>query len=186
MSDTITFLGTADGRANARRNHASLLARIAGKTILLDTGQPCSQTLKRLGVGFNELDGILITHTHTDHVGGLAMLIQAMWLDGRRRTLPIWLPRQGIRPFAAGSMPVTCSHRVSASSFAGWRSHNQSVSVVFASGRFATLTWPPLAQSSANVTQGSQTTPSRCSSKTGLKSCLDKLVSLLFIAFSVY
>ncbi len=101
MPDTITFLGTADGLANANRNHAAILAHFGGNTILLDTGQPCSQTLKRLGVGFDELDAIIITHAHTDHIGGLAMLIQSMWLEGRRRTLPIWLPKQIIRPLLA-------------------------------------------------------------------------------------
>lgn len=101
MPDTITFLGTADGLANADRSHAAILARLAGKTILLDAGQPCSQTLKRLGVGFDELDAIIITHVHTDHIGGLAMLLQSMWLEGRRRALPIWLPKQTIRPLLA-------------------------------------------------------------------------------------
>ncbi len=101
MADTITFLGTADGLANAGRNHAALLVRLAGKTILLDAGQPCSQTLKRLGVGFDELDGIVVTHTHSDHIGGLPMLLQSMWLEGRRRALPVWLPSQAIRPLRA-------------------------------------------------------------------------------------
>jgi ribonuclease Z len=101
MSDSITFLGTADGLANASRNHASLLARLAGRTILLDAGQPCSQTLKRIGAGFGQLDAIIITHVHSDHIGGLPMLLQSMWLDGRRRELPIWLPREVIAPLRA-------------------------------------------------------------------------------------
>lgn len=96
--DWIVLLGTADGLANPKRNHAALLARLDGKTILLDAGQPCSQTLKRLGIGLDELDGIVITHTHTDHVGGLPMLLQSAWLEGRQRALPIWLPPQAIRP----------------------------------------------------------------------------------------
>lgn len=101
MSDTVTFLGTANGLANAERNHAALLARLAGQTILLDAGQPCSQTLKRLGVGFDKLDAVVVTHAHSDHIGGLPMLLQSMWLDGRRRPLPIWLPRATIRPLRA-------------------------------------------------------------------------------------
>lgn len=101
MSDSIVFLGTADGHANARRNHAALLLRAGGKQILLDAGQSCSQTLKRLGIGFEELDAVVITHTHTDHVGGLPMLLQAMWLERRRRRLPIWLPQAAIRPLRA-------------------------------------------------------------------------------------
>jgi ribonuclease Z len=57
--------------------------------------------LKRLGVGFDELDAVIITHTHSDHIGGLPMLLQTMWLAGRRRALSVWLPRQVIRPLLA-------------------------------------------------------------------------------------
>jgi ribonuclease BN (tRNA processing enzyme) len=39
-----------------------------------------------------------VTHTHSDHVAGLPMLIQAMWLEGRKRPLPVWMPRSAIRP----------------------------------------------------------------------------------------
>jgi ribonuclease BN (tRNA processing enzyme) len=98
MSDSVTFLGTSDGLPSADRHHASLLLRKAGQTILLDCGEPCSHTLKRMGVGFNTIDAVVISHTHSDHVAGLPMLIQSMWLEQRTRPLPIWMPRRAIRP----------------------------------------------------------------------------------------
>ena len=54
--------------------------------------------LKRFGVDFNAIDAVIITHTHSDHVGGLPMLIQSMWLEQRTRPLPLWMPRRAIRP----------------------------------------------------------------------------------------
>ncbi|MCX7886690.1 MAG: MBL fold metallo-hydrolase [Verrucomicrobiae bacterium] len=101
MACSLVFLGTADGYANAERNHAALLLRAGSTRVLLDAGQPCSQTLKRLGVGFGELDAIVVTHTHTDHVGGLPMLLQSMWLERRRRALVIWMPPRAIAPLRA-------------------------------------------------------------------------------------
>ena len=98
MSDSITFLGTSDGLPSPDRHHASLLLRLAGQTILLDCGEPCSHTLKRMGVDFNSLDAIFVTHTHSDHVGGLPMLVQSLWLEQRIRPLPLWLPRRAIAP----------------------------------------------------------------------------------------
>ena len=58
MSASITFLGTSDGLPSADRHHASLLLRLAGQTILLDCGEPCSHTLKRMGVDFRNLDAV--------------------------------------------------------------------------------------------------------------------------------
>jgi ribonuclease BN (tRNA processing enzyme) len=98
MVDSVTFLGTSDGLPSANRLHASLLVRAAGRTILLDCGEPCSHTLKRMGVDFNSIDALVITHTHSDHVGGFPMLVQSMWLEGRTRPLPVWIPRHAIRP----------------------------------------------------------------------------------------
>ena len=94
----IQFLGTSDGLPSADRFHASLLVRLAGQMILLDAGEPCSHMLKRSGVDFNAIDAVIITHTHSDHVGGLPMLIQSMWLEQRTRPLPLWMPRRAIRP----------------------------------------------------------------------------------------
>ena len=98
MSDSVTFLGTSDGLPSPDRLHASLLLRFAGQTILVDCGEPCSHSLKRMGVDFNSIDAVVISHTHSDHVGGLPMLLQSMWLEERTRSLPLWLPAHAIRP----------------------------------------------------------------------------------------
>jgi ribonuclease Z len=98
MNDAITFLGTSDGLPTADRHHASLLVRLAGGTILLDCGEPCSHSLKRIGVDFNSIDAVFVSHAHSDHIAGLPMLIQSMWLEARRRPLPLWMPRRVIRP----------------------------------------------------------------------------------------
>jgi ribonuclease Z len=66
--------------------------------ILVDAGESCSRTLIELGIEPVELDTIIITHGHSDHTGGLAMLIQSCWIVGRERPLPIFLPKELIQP----------------------------------------------------------------------------------------
>ncbi len=98
MSDSLQFLGTADGLPSPDRHHASLLVKLGPKTLLLDCGEPVSHTLKRRGINFNSIDAIFVSHTHSDHVGGLPMLIQSLWLERRARPLPVWMPGRAIAP----------------------------------------------------------------------------------------
>ncbi len=97
MPDSVTFLGTSDGLPSPDRHYASLLVKFATQTILLDCGEPCSHTLKQMGEGFDAIDLVVISHTHSDHVGGLPMLLQSMSLERRRRPLTVWMPVHAIR-----------------------------------------------------------------------------------------
>ena len=97
MPDSVTFLGTSDGLPSSDRQHSSLLVKLATQTILLDCGEPCGHTLKRIGADFDAIDMVVISHTHSDHIGGSRMLLQSMWLERRRRPLTVWMPGHAIR-----------------------------------------------------------------------------------------
>jgi ribonuclease BN (tRNA processing enzyme) len=98
MADTVTFLGTSDGLPSPDRHHAALYLQLDGHRLLLDCGEPCSHTLKSMRVDFDAIDAVIITHTHSDHVAGFPMLVQSMWLEHRRRTLPVWMPGHAVVP----------------------------------------------------------------------------------------
>lgn len=95
---SLTFLGTAPGYPTANTNHTGLLLETGTKKILIDAGEPSSRTLIEIGVDPADLDAIVITHGHSDHTGGLPMIIQAAWIVGRRASLPIFLPAELIDP----------------------------------------------------------------------------------------
>lgn len=49
--------------------------------ILIDAGIPfprIKKSLEKIDVDLNTIDGILITHTHSDHIGGLASIIKKL------------------------------------------------------------------------------------------------------------
>jgi ribonuclease BN (tRNA processing enzyme) len=98
---SITFLGTGPGTVAAGRFQSSILFEVGGKRVLLDAGEPCSAQLLDLGFRLPNLDAIWITHAHADHIGGLPLLIQASWLHGRSRPLPLGVPQHLAGPLRA-------------------------------------------------------------------------------------
>lgn len=85
----ITMLGT--GSAFAKRfNNNNALIQSGESSLLVDCGITLPKALHDHGVSFSELDAILISHIHGDHVGGLEELaFQMMFKYGRKPVLYI-------------------------------------------------------------------------------------------------
>lgn len=67
---------------------------VAGKTgaVLIDTGDGIIRDIRAHGLGRDKIDGILFTHGHFDHMGGLHSLLGFMRMIGRREELPVIVP----------------------------------------------------------------------------------------------
>ena len=91
-------MGVADGWPSADRSHASFIYRLGRATLLVDCGESISRHFKSTGWDYNLIDRILISHLHLDHVGGLFMFLQGLWLERRSKHLPIHLPAEGLAP----------------------------------------------------------------------------------------
>ncbi len=64
------FLGV--GSAFTKRQHQTNLLIIKGNHhVLIDCGTKCSQSMYKLGLSITDIDNFLITHSHSDHIGGL-------------------------------------------------------------------------------------------------------------------
>ncbi len=60
--------------------------------MLLDAGEGCQLRLSRHGYSPTNIDIIVITHGHGDHVNGVPGLLQSMAVNKRRRPLRIYAP----------------------------------------------------------------------------------------------
>ncbi|HEY5704282.1 MAG TPA: MBL fold metallo-hydrolase [Terrimicrobiaceae bacterium] len=98
---SVTFLGTGPGNVTAGRFQSSVLLQVEHNCVLLDAGEPCCSKLLEMGVFLPDLDAVWITHAHTDHIGGLPLLLQASWLHGRQTPLPVGVPRHLSTPLRA-------------------------------------------------------------------------------------
>ncbi len=88
MDLDVVFLGTAASVPSAGRGLSSVLIRRGGDRILIDCGEGTQRQLMR-STGLADLDVILITHLHADHVLGLPGLVKTFGLRDRDKPLVI-------------------------------------------------------------------------------------------------
>jgi ribonuclease Z len=96
MDLDVLFLGTAGSSPSPRRGLPATLVRRGGDRLLFDCGEGTQRQLMRSAVGLIELEELLITHFHADHVLGLPGMLKTFALRQRERDLVVYGPR-GLR-----------------------------------------------------------------------------------------
>jgi len=76
----VRFLGTGDPFGSGGRLQSSVLLDSAEGRYLIDCGATTPFALSRSGIDPASLDGIIISHWHGDHAGGLPALILDLFL----------------------------------------------------------------------------------------------------------
>ncbi|MGB8181204.1 MAG: MBL fold metallo-hydrolase [Stellaceae bacterium] len=89
----LTFIGSGDAFGSGGRFNTCFLVRGANCRFLIDCGATALVALKRASVDLNTLDGVVLTHLHGDHFGGLLfLLLDAQLMSKRSRPIFIWGP----------------------------------------------------------------------------------------------
>ncbi|WP_026305180.1 MBL fold metallo-hydrolase [Microbulbifer variabilis] len=77
--------------------------RSSGKLFLIDAGEGAAARIGQLDLNLAQVDPIFITHWHSDHFGGLAMVINESWFVGANSLINVYGPygiyntKEGIR-----------------------------------------------------------------------------------------
>jgi phosphoribosyl 1,2-cyclic phosphodiesterase len=90
----------------------ALLVELSGgittTRIMMDCGFGIAETesrLSRVGLMPEDIDAIVVTHEHTDHIGGVARF-------ARKHRIPVWLTHGTAKVLREGSLPTALRHYV--------------------------------------------------------------------------
>jgi len=91
---TVTLLGTGCPPPVMNRFGPSTLVEAGDQKFVFDAGRGALQRLTQLGVRWRDVQGVFLTHLHSDHVVGFPDLWLTGWLTtpGRSAPLPVWGP----------------------------------------------------------------------------------------------
>jgi ribonuclease BN (tRNA processing enzyme) len=95
----LIVVGSASGLPVPDRNSSSYWIETSAGTYLIDAGDGTARQLTKLGLDPNRLEGVFVSHMHSDHAAGLFMLLQFMHQIGRKEPLHIYLPEGVVSPF---------------------------------------------------------------------------------------
>jgi ribonuclease Z len=90
---SVSILGTSGMTPLPNRHLSSCVFRHDGVQFLIDCGEGTQVALKEAGYSLKKIDYILLTHYHTDHVGGLAGLLASMANSEKDNTVTIIGPK---------------------------------------------------------------------------------------------
>lgn len=79
----LILLGTGGPEQNPARMSQSSLLVTGTERILVDAGRGAVHQLSRVGVDVTQVDRVLLTHHHYDHIGDLGVLLLSAWAEGR-------------------------------------------------------------------------------------------------------
>jgi ribonuclease BN (tRNA processing enzyme) len=91
----LTVLGCGDAFNSGARMHSCFHLKTPDKTLLIDCGATALLGLKQQQLPSDEIDMLLVSHFHGDHIAGVPFLLLDMARQLRRKSLHIICPEGG-------------------------------------------------------------------------------------------
>jgi ribonuclease Z len=95
----IVILGTSSSLPTKERNHPGIFLKFKGSGILFDCGENIQRQLRIFGISPTEINYILITHWHGDHILGLPGILFTLSNLEYNKELNIVMPEENIENF---------------------------------------------------------------------------------------
>lgn len=117
---TLHLLGAGAVVSDPDRTTTMLALDNGNGLLLVDCGGDVAPRLAAAGFDPTRIHALIVTHEHADHVGGFPLLMERLWLMGRREPLPVY----GIAPALAQVRRIHDAFDVSGwEGYPGWTAH---------------------------------------------------------------
>ncbi|HOD53936.1 MAG TPA: MBL fold metallo-hydrolase [Candidatus Cloacimonadota bacterium] len=88
------ILGSSSGIAERGKNLSSVYFNVFDKNLIIDAGEGLAHKIQIENIDVDTIDAVLISHFHPDHVSGLFMMIQTLYIQKRTKKLQIFIPER--------------------------------------------------------------------------------------------
>ncbi len=92
MEFSVTILGSGSAVPTSRRNPSAQYIQCRNRHFLIDCGEGTQMQIRKLGINFQRITDVFISHLHGDHYFGLVGLLSTMHLMGRVKPIRIYGP----------------------------------------------------------------------------------------------
>lgn len=84
------LLGTGAAVSDPHRTTTMLALENEASLLLVDCGGDVVQRLRACGLDPARVTGIVVTHEHADHVSGFPLMMERLWVMGRREPMDVY------------------------------------------------------------------------------------------------
>ena len=91
---TLHLLGTGATVSDPHRTTTMLALETGGSVLVIDCGGDVVQRMVSNDIDLDKISALIVTHEHADHISGFPLMMERLWLYGRRRPLDVY----GIAP----------------------------------------------------------------------------------------
>jgi len=96
----VVILGIGTPQPRTGRLPQSTAVITGDRFIVVDAGEGAGRKIADLKLSLDKVTDVLITHFHSDHIGGLGQLLNQSWNAGRTQPIVVWGP-EGIEELMA-------------------------------------------------------------------------------------
>jgi len=93
------ILGTSSGIPQPDRISSGYVIANDSDLTIIDCGSGTTHAFLNHGFSFTDVSRIIISHTHSDHIGDLTLFLQGLYLYGRREPVDLYLPEEFVDIF---------------------------------------------------------------------------------------
>lgn len=98
----VGLAGTGAPLPDSRRRGGCSFVLAGEHLFIVDIGPGSTLTLEAMGVPLGEAEAVLLTHIHSDHIGGLGELLLKAWTRGVRTEPMRVMGPEGVEPVVSG------------------------------------------------------------------------------------